>query len=338
MVLISVHDGCMPRSPVRLGLAALALVVTSGGIAGCGSEPGGSGTPEDPLQVVASFYPLQWMAERVGGDRVAVSSLTKPGAEPHDLELTPRNVGAIQDADAVAFLSELQPAVDEAIVDATGEVFDAREAADLVPLDPEQRADAHDLEEAGHDEGDGHDHSDDYEVGATDPHFWLDPTRMASVAIAFGETLAVADPAHADQYRDNARSVGDDLAQLDRELRDGLADCQRPELVTSHQAFGYLADRYGFEQVGIAGISPDADPSPTELAAVADFVEEHDVATIYFETLASPAVARALAQETGAETAVLDPLEGLTDASKGSDYLEVMRSNLATLRAGQDCS
>lgn len=336
MVLISVHHGPMRRTTARLGLAALALAVASGATTGCGSEPGGSGTPEDPLQVVASFYPLQWMAERVGGDRVEVSSLTKPGAEPHDLELTPRNVGAIQDADAVAFLSELQPAVDEAIVDATGEVFDAREAADLVPHDPEQRAHAHEDDEAGHDEGDGHDH--DYEVGATDPHFWLDPTRMASVASAFGETLATADPAHAAAYRANARALGDDLAQLDRDLREGLADCEQPDLVTSHQAFGYLADRYGFEQVGIAGLSPDADPSPKQVAAVADFVEEHGVTTIYFETLASPAVARALAQETGADTAVLDPIEGLTDASKGSDYLEVMRSNLATLRTGQNCS
>src|SRR6478735_8432887 len=121
----------MRRSPASA--LAVAALVLGGALAGCGSEPGGSGTPDDPLQVVASFYPLQWMAEEVGGDRVEVTSLTKPGAEPHDLELTPRNVGAIQDAAAVAFLSEFQPAVDQAVSEARGEVFDARDATELLP-------------------------------------------------------------------------------------------------------------------------------------------------------------------------------------------------------------
>jgi len=304
-----------------------------GTVVGCGSEPGGSGTADDPLQVVASFYPLQWMAEEVGGDRVEVSSLTKPGAEPHDLELTPRDVGAIQDADAIAFLSEFQPGVDTAVVESTGEVFDARDATELVALEPSQRDDEH-AEEEAHDEDD----HDAYEVGTTDPHFWLDPTRMAEVATAFAETLAAADPAHAGSYRANAKALGTQLADLDAEMETGLADCDRTDLVTSHEAFGYLARRYGFEQVGITGLTPESDPSPKDLAAVADFVEEHDVTTIYFETLTSPAVAETLASEAGADTAVLDPLEGLTDESDGSDYLEVMRSNLATLQAGQGCT
>ena len=294
---------------VRPVLALAMAAVASGALVGCGSEPRGSGTSADPLRIVASFYPLQWMAEQVGGDRVEVTSLTKPGAEPHDLELTPRDVGAIQDADAVAFLSEFQPGVDTAVVESTGEVFDARDATELLPL-----------------------------AGTTDPHVWLDPTRMAAVATAFAGTLATADPAHGDDYRANAKALGAQLAHLDADMEAGLAHCDRTELVTSHQAFGYLAERYGLEQVGITGLTPEADPSPEDLAAVADFVEEHDVTTIYFETLTSPAVAKTLASEAGASTAVLDPIEGLTKESKGSDYLEVMRSNLATLQAGQGCS
>ena len=125
-----------------------------------------------------------------------------------------------------------------------------------------------------------------------------------AVATAFGETLAVADPAHADEYRANARSVGEDLAQLDRELRDGLADCEQPDLVTSHQAFGYLARRYGFTQLGINGLSPDQEPNPARLAEVTDFVEEHDVKTIYFETLVPADIAQTIADETGADTEV----------------------------------
>jgi zinc transport system substrate-binding protein len=335
----------MHRSPVlrRSTLALAAVLLGTAALTGCGEEAGGSGTPDDPLQVVASFYPLQWMAEQVGGDRVEVTSLTKPGAEPHDLELTPRAVGSIQDADAVVFLSEFQPAVDQAVVEAQGEVFDARDATELLPVEhagEEHEDEAHDeAAEHEHEEGEeGHDHSHDYEVGSTDPHFWLDPTKVAEVATAFADSLAEADPAHAADYRANAEALADRLDELDGELEAGLADCEQTDLVTSHEAFGYLARRYGFEQVGISGLAPEADPSSKAIAEVADFVEEHDVTTIYFETLTSPAVAETLASEAGAETAVLDPLEGLTDESKGDDYLEVMRSNLATLRAGQDCA
>lgn len=328
MVLISGQSEAMcPSDLVRSALAFAITTVALGGLTGCGSDPGGSGTPDDPLQVVASFYPLQWMAQEVGGDRVEVSSLTKPGAEPHDLELTPRDVGAIQDADAVALLSEFQPAVDAAVAEATGEVFDARDATELVPLEAPPTSEPHD-----------HDHDDAYEIGTTDPHFWLDPSRMREVATAFADTLATADPAHAAAYRANAKALGAQLADLDGQMQAGLTDCDRTDLVTIHEAFGYLARRYGLQQVGITGLAPDADPSPKDLAAVADFVDEHDVTTIYFETLTSPAVAEALASESGATTAVLDPIEGLTEGSKGSDYLEVMRSNLATLRAGQGCS
>ena len=334
----------MRRSPTSLR-PALVLVAALVGVAtltGCGDEAGGSGTPGDPLEVVASFYPLQWMAEQVGGDRVEVSSLTKPGAEPHDLELTPRDVGSIQDADAIVFLSEFQPGVDQAVGEAQGEVFDARDATELVPSahahEDDEEHDEHEEEGSSAEGEDGHDHSHDYEVGTTDPHFWLDPTKMAEVATAFAETLATADPAHAADYEANAEALVGQLDELDLELESGLADCRRTELVTSHEAFGYLARRYGFEQVGITGLTPEADPSPKDLATIADFVEEHGVTTIYFETLTSPAVAETLASEAGAKTAVLDPLEGLTEESKGSDYLEVMRSNLATLRTGQDCT
>ena len=309
------------------------IVLFSGGavaaaalLAGCGGRSGGGD------EIVAAFYPLAFAAEQIAGPGMPVRNLTPAGAEPHDLELTPRNVGEIQDADVVAFLSEFQPAIDQAVIDATGEVFDARDATELVPATETGAA----APEPAHE----HDHDDDdtYEVGTTDPHFWLDPVKMAEVATAFADTLAQADPAHAGTYRANAEAVGAQLAHLDRDMKAGLADCRQPDLVTSHEAFGYLARRYGLDQVGITGLTPEADPSPKQLAAVADFVEQHGVTTIYFETLTSPAVAKTLASETGATTAVLDPIEGLTDRSKGNDYLEVMRSNLATLRAGQDCS
>ena len=309
----------MPRRPRNPRLAVVAaLAVGALLLVGCGSEDAASGG--GALQVEASFYPLQWMAEEVGGDLVTVSNLTKPGAEPHDLELTPREVAALADADVVVYLSGFQLSVDDAVVDSSATVFDAADAADL------------DLtlgEDSGQDQEDG--------VGVTDRHFWLDPTKLAAVAASFADTLADEDPDNAGAYRANAAGVVAELGELDGELEAGLADCADKELVTSHQAFGYLAERYGLDQVGITGLSPDQEPSGADLARVTEFVKEHGVRTIYFETLVSPDVADTVADEAGAETAVLDPIEGLTDASQGRDYVEVMRSNLENLQGGQPC-
>jgi len=301
-------------------VAALVLVACgSGPTSGAGGvERPGSG-PGGRIAVAVSFYPLQFVAQRVGGSHVTVLSLTKPGVEPHDLELTPRNVAALSRSDVAFYVKGFQPAVDRAIA-ANGPpvVLDAAPAAHLdlsyTPLE-EVRA-----------------------APSPDPHFWLDPTRLASVAVALAQRLEQVDPAHAPFYRINLDSLTRDLTALDGLMRAGLADCAGSQLVTSHNAFGYLARRYGMRQVGITGLSPDTEPDPGELARTAAFVREHRVATIYYETLVSPAVARTVAAETGARVDVLDPLEGVDDSSAGADYLEVMRSNLSTLRRGQPCT
>ena len=304
--------------------AAVSLLAV---VAGCGEDTDGSsettGGSKDPMQLSASFYPLAWMAEEVGGEHVEVSNLTPPGAEPHDLELTPTDVAAVSDADLVVYLSGFQPAVDEAVTQADqASVFDAAEWADLsltyTPI------------EEGEEETD--------EAGAVDPHFWLDPARFAAVATAFAEQLSERDPEHAADFEANLASLTDRLEDVDANFKTGLADCTSENLVTSHNAFGYLADRYGMVQVGITRLTPEEEPSPADLAAVTQFVEENDVRTIYFETLVSPDIAKAIAAEAEVDTGMLDPLEGLNDESQGSDYLEVMASNLANLRRGQDCS
>lgn len=302
--------------PPRRRVCSMGLVAAVGlvSLVGCGSDGSASdagGGGGGALRVEASFYPLQWAAERVGGRRVTVTNLTPPGAEPHDLELTPRSTAALADADLVVYLSGFQPAVDDAL-----STVDAR-ALDV--------ADHVDLDLAGSGDED------------RDPHFWLDPTRLASVVDAIATALSEIDPDHEDGYRAGAAEAAADLEALDADLEAGLADCDSRDLVTSHEAFGYLAQRYRMEQVGLSGFSPDQEPSAADLAALIDLVEERDVRTIYFETLTSSAVAETVASETGARTAVLDPIEGLTDASEGADYLEVMRANLASLRAGQPC-
>jgi zinc transport system substrate-binding protein len=320
------------RLPRRRSFSAPALatagVAVAGLLAGCGSAGGAARPDGGALHVVTSFYPLQFVATRIGGPDATVSSLTRPGAEPHDLELTPRDVAAVQRADLVVYLSGFQPAVDQAVGQhAGGDALDVAAAAHL------------DLHASGSDEHAG-DHTDSAAPGkeAVDPHFWLDPTRLAQVSRQVAEAMSKADPEAAAGFRERAAALAGELSALDDAFRTGLAHCASTDLVTSHAAFGYLAQRYGLHQVGITGLSPEAEPDPRSLAAVATFVREHRVSTIYSETLVSPAVARTVARETGATTAVLDPIEGLTDASAGRDYLQVMRSNLAVLEKGQSCS
>jgi zinc transport system substrate-binding protein len=304
--------------------AALAL-------AGCGADDGPAGsTGGDGLTVVAGFYPLEWAAQRVGGDRAEVSSLTPPGAEAHDLELAPQDVAAVADADLLVYLEGFQPALDAAAQnEAADTAWDAGGAADLTLT----------AEEHAHEGETAEEHAEHAEDGeATDPHFWLDPVRLASVGDALAERLAEADPDGAATYEQNAAALRADLETLDAEMQAGLAGCAVDTLVTGHDAFGYLGDRYGLEVVGISGLSPSAEPSPAAQAEISELVRERGVTTVYTETLVDPAVAETVATEAGVRTAVLDPIEGLTDESAGSDYLEVMRANLATLQEGQSCS
>jgi len=320
------------RSCLALGAASFMLVSACGG-----TDDSVSGSSD--MEVQASFYPLEWVSQRVVGDRAEVTSLTPPGAEAHDLELSPRDVAEMTEVDLVVYLSGFQPAVDDAVAIAEDTV--AVDAAELTSLDLTATDDGHDHgseDEEGDEHGDeeGDEHSD--ETGAADPHFWLDPLRLAEVGDALAEQMTEVDPDGAQEYEENAADLRADLEALDEEMTTGLSDCESTTLVTSHQAFGYLADRYGFTQLGISGLSPEDEPSPAELAEVTDFVSDNDVETIYFETLVSPDVAHTVADETGALTATLDPLEGLTDESAGEDYLEVMRANLATLWEGQSCT
>lgn len=340
----------MPRHLLRhrAALATSVALATTLTLAACGSGGtsggGGSGGPDGAdgaVDVLASFYPLQFVAERVGGDRVTVANLTPPAAEPHDLELSPAQARSIGTADLVVYQSGFQAAVDEA-VDARdpAHLVDATEAAGLEEHPGGSTTDAAEGtatedEHAAHDDhaDDGHDHTSE---GGLDPHFWLDPARLVPVAEQVAAELSAVDPDGADEYAANLETLTADLTALDAEYEAGLASCASPYLVTSHEAFGYLAERYGLEQVGITGIDPEAEPSPARLREVADIIRDHGVTTIFFETLTSPKVTQTLARDVGVQAAVLDPLEGLS--KDGTDYLGVMRTNLEALRTGLTCA
>jgi zinc transport system substrate-binding protein len=316
-------------------LAGLALVATAT-LAGCSTQSaGGSSDESDGVTVLASFYPLQYVAQQIGGDLVTVDNLTPPAAEPHDLELSPAQVREVGTADLVVYLSGFQNAVDEAIdARAPEHVVDAADAAGLV-----EHAEEAEEEHAGETEEEHAEHADEHGHGATDPHFWLDPSRLAAVGKVVADELAAVDPEHADEYAAGAQRLGQQLDELDQEFADGLAACQGATLVTSHAAFGYLADRYALEQVGISELDPEVEPSPARLREIGDIVEERGIKTLYSETLVSPKVTETLAADLGVSTAVLDPLEGLSEdaTAAGDDYVSVMQANLAALEEGLVC-
>ncbi|MEU7655268.1 metal ABC transporter substrate-binding protein [Micromonospora taraxaci] len=312
------------RAPYRVLAAATALLALGAG-AGCSTGDSAGADPKK-VDVVAAFYPLQFLTERIGGDAVRVTNLAKPGAEPHDLELNPSQVGQVSDAELIVYLKGFQPAVDDAVAQNGGDrAFDVTSVQPL--LDASAGGHNHEGEEEGHAE----------EGGGKDPHVWLDPTRLAGIGDQLAQRLGAADPDHAADYTTRAAALRADLTALDGEFKTGLATCQRREIVTSHAAFGYLADRYQLDQVGITGLSPDVEPSPQRLAHVIEEAKEHQATTIFFETLVSPKVAETIAGQVGAKTAVLDPIEGLAAGSDG-DYLSVMRTNLQTLKTALSCS
>lgn len=273
--------------------AALALVAAS-------CSGGGEARSED--LVVASFYPLAWVAEEIAGDTVEVVDLTPSGVEPHDLELAPSQVGMIEDADLVIYMGEgFQPAVEDAVDPGSRSALDVLDGMPLM-------------------EG--------------DPHVWLDPTRLADVVEEILAALVSAYPGERAGFEERAADLQNRLTRLDHLIEEGLADCARREIVTSHSAFGYLADRYTLEQIAISGLSPEAEPSPGRIAEVIDLARERGVTTIFFETLVSPDVAETIADEIGVTTAVLQPIE--TQPSDG-DYLDAMGRNLDALRAALEC-
>jgi zinc transport system substrate-binding protein len=287
------------------GLLLLLLAVAVGVSVACDdSGSDASGRPE----VVTAFYPLTFLVDGIGGANVHIDDLTPAGVEPHDLEMTAGQVRDLADADLVVLVGGgFQPALEDAVEQVDVDILDVLEGQDLV--------------EGGEEDG-------------TDPHVWLDPVRMIDMARSITEALSGLDPEHAGAYEEAAGELEDDLTELDREFSTGLADCERREIVTSHEAFGYLAARYGLEQIGIAGIDPESEPSPARLAEVADFARENDVTTIFFEELAPPDIAETLAGELGIETAVLNPLES---GPETGDYLTEMRANLEALRDALSC-
>ncbi|MFI7410314.1 metal ABC transporter substrate-binding protein [Streptomyces sp. NPDC049627] len=304
------------------GIALAAVTALGiGTLSACSSDSAAVGN-SDKFDVVASFYPMAFLAEQIGGDHVKVSSLTEPGQEPHDLEVSAQQRAQIEESDAALYLKGLQPAVDEAL--SQSNVKTKIDAATLTTLE-----DHGNLEDSHEHEGEA---ASEEEEHARDPHIWLDPVKYAEVAKGVGAAFEKADPDHAADYKKNTDALVKKLDALNTQFADGLKNTKSKVFFTNHAAFGYLAERYGLTQEAISGLDPESEPSPARIKDLQEEAKADGVTTVFYETLVSDKTAKTLASDAGLKTDVLDPLEGITDKSKGDDYFGVMEANLTALK------
>ena len=283
----------------KISLILLMLVLL---IAGCGSEEKAA---QNKLQVAASFYPMAEFARNVGGDKVEVTMLVPDGAEAHDWEPSPTDLAKLGRAQVFVYNGIVESWAEQAIA--------ALNERKLVAV------------QAG---------KDLYaRQGKQDPHVWISPKKAIIEVNRITDALCQADQDNAAYYQGNRDKYVEKLHALDKQLSQLTAKAPRKVFVTAHAAFGHLADDYGLQQLAVNGLSPTAEPTPADLQNLIKVVEKEKIEYIFFETLTDPKTAELLAKETGAKTAVLDPLEGLSKEgrAKNLDYLQIMQQNIHNL-------
>jgi zinc transport system substrate-binding protein len=282
------------------------------------------------MRVAASFYPLAFIAERVAGDAATVTQVIPSGVEPHDYEPTPQQLTAVYGSKILVgngqgFDPWVEKSRDQLATQGVTVVL-ATEGGDLLSAVHEEEKEEQEQEE--HEE-----------EGEYDPHVWLDPVQMVSVASRVRDAFIAANPAHAETYRANADALIADLNALDAHFRSNLESCTQNKVIVSHDAFRYMAKRYGFETLALAGLSPDEEPSPKKIAEVIDTAKREKLKVVFFETLVSPKLAESVANGAGAQVLVLNPIEGLTsdDLAQNKTYLTIMKENADNLATALEC-
>lgn len=272
-----------------------------------------------PIRIVTSFYPLYFFASEIGGTKANIINITPPNSEPHDYEPTPRVMSAIEKSDIIIL---------------TGGHFEAWGDNVKKNIDPSKTL----VINVGEDLATQTLKEENKNI--PDMHVWLSPLLAKEIVRSMLNAFVLADQKNKDYYTQNAANLIEKLSALDLQYRNELTSCARKDFVTAHAAFGYLATTYGLEQISIAGLSPDVEPSLKQLGEIAQIVEERRIPVIFFETLTSPKLVQTLAKETNTKTLVLDPIEGLSneDSEMGKDYFTLMRDNLENLKIALSCT
>ncbi|MGI6161654.1 MAG: metal ABC transporter substrate-binding protein [Christensenellales bacterium] len=327
------------RKIARIILLLVTAIFTASGCAANVVTPEiESGEPK--LKIYASFYPMYDFAQKIAGDKAEVKCVVPSGVEPHDWEPTAADIVALEQADVFIYNGAgMEHWVDDVLASLQTKTLTVVEASSNIGLIEGGHSHDHDHDhdhehEHDHDEDHNHDH-DMFEGGGLDPHVWLNPMYAKIQMENITNALIEADEANADYYEYNYNAWAAELDKLDKEYKDALSGLENSTIVVAHEAYGYLCEAYGLTQVGITGLSPDSEPNPAKMAEIIDFAKEHNIKVVFFEELASSKVADAIASAIGAKTAVLSPIEGLSDAQaqEGGDYFSVMRSNLEALKA-----
>ena len=323
------------------------------------AQPSGVPVTAGTVKVASALYPVEWLVNEIGGDHVEVISLVTPGQDAHDVELSPSQVQQVADADVVLRVKGLAPALDEAATSTKGTNIDLATLVELAPGDDHDNHDHdhgkddhgkddhdHDKDDHDHDHGhgseghdhDGHDHDGhDHDHGGVDPHFWLDPEKLADLAPKLADALGKQNPPNAKTYEENGAAVAQALKAKDTEWEQALKGCQIKPFVTTHAAFGYFANAYDLKQVPIKGINPDSEPTAEHLQEVRTTIQENGVNTVFAEPSATKALATSLAEDLKVEIGTLDPLESLSPDSPGKTYLEVMQANVDAITKANRC-
>lgn len=326
----------------RIGLQApkfcrrAAVIIATGALAATGCSGPSDG---DQIDVVASVYPYAYVAQEILGSHGKVVDLSANAGDAHDVELSPKQVGAIKQADLVIHQSGFQAPIDETIEqNKPKHEIDVTKIVEFIEFDDHSGHDheaghEHSGADHGHKDGAGHDHKHE----GNDPHVWLDIRQLRKVAVEVSKQLSANHPQYQDEFEHNAKQLDDKLAKLDDDMTSGLSSCEIDHVIVNHAAFGYLGHRYGFHQVGISGLEPELEPSPTQIKQASEAATEYGVTTIFYETGVSDRVAKSIARDLGLKAAVLNPLESLASDDKSQDYETIMRQNLDQLREANKC-
>lgn len=269
------------------------------------------------LKVVASFYPLAYLSQEIGGEKVHITNITPEGVEPHDYEPTVTDLKTIEESDLLVLNGGHLEAWSHDVEENLSDSMTIIEVGDGLMTET--------FIEEGQEE--------------TDPHIWLNPALTIKMAEKIKNAFIAKDPVNKEFYTKNGENLRARLTTLDKNFRDGLVSCGKESIITSHAAFGYLAKEYGFTQVPILGLSPEEEPSAKTLTDIAEFARKNKVAYIFFESLVSPKLSQTIATEIGAKTLVLNPIEGLSseEMNGGKNYFTVMEENLKNLKIALEC-
>lgn len=318
-----------------LTVTALVSAVMLSGCSGNTAAPETGAAAKDTagqkLKVMASFYPMYDFAVKIGDDKAEVTNMVPAGMEPHDWEPAAGDIKNLEEADLFAYSGAgMEHWVEDVLASLETQKLVSVEASEGLTL----RA-GHSHEEEEHEGAEEHAEEEEHDHGEFDPHVWLSPLNAKKEMENIKNAYVKADPDNKDYYEENYQTYAAKFDKLDQEYKDTLSNLQNKNIVVSHEAFGYLCDAYGLTQMGIKGLSPDSEPDPARMAEIIDFVKTNKVKVIFFEELVSPKVAETIAAETGAQTQVLNPLEGLSDEDikGGADYFSVMEDNLSQLKA-----